>query len=100
MKISKKILGVALVLTMILNVFAVGAFAAFPDDTAVKLTISADKETYSAGDEVILTFSEQVISALGSMSIGGQYEIAYNNKYVHDKAISGFFTKKLKNPPI
>lgn len=79
MKISKKILGVALVLTMILNVFAVGAFAAFPDDTAVKLTISADKETYAAGDEVVLTFSEQVIAALGSMSIGGQYEIAYNN---------------------
>ena len=79
MKISKKILGVALVLTMILNVFAVGAFAAFPDDTAVKLMLSTEKETYKQGDTVVLTFSEQVIAALGSMSIGGQYEIAYNN---------------------
>lgn len=86
MKISKKILGVALVLTMILNVFAVGAFAAFPDDTAVKLMLSTDKETYNPGDEVVLTFSEQVIPEIGSMMIGGQYEIAYNSAAMEPSA--------------
>lgn len=89
MKISKKILGVVLVLTMILNVFAVGAFAAFPDDTAVKLMIATDKETYAPGDEIVLTVSEQVISAIGSVYIGGQYEIAYNGAAVEPYSTSG-----------
>lgn len=89
MKISKKILGVALVLTMILNVFAVGAFAAFPDDTAVKLMVSTDKETYAQGDEIVLTVSEQVISAIGTMYIGGQYEFAYNSAVVEPYSTSG-----------
>ena len=77
MKNAKRILGVALALIMIFNVFAVGTFAAFPDDTAVKLMIRADKATYAPGDEVVLTFSEQVIAEVGDMWIGGQYEIAY-----------------------
>lgn len=77
MKISKRILGVALAIIMIFNVFAVGTFAAFPDDTAVKLMIRADKATYAPGDTVTLTLSEQVISEIGLMMIGGQYEIAY-----------------------
>lgn len=89
MKISKKILGVVLVLTMILNVFAVGAFAAFPDDTAVKLMIATDKETYAPGDEIVLTVSEQVISAIGTVYIGGQYEIAYNGAAVEPYSTSG-----------
>jgi hypothetical protein len=77
MKISKKIFGVALALIMIFNVFAVGTFAAFPDDTVVKLMIRADKATYAPGDTVTLTLSEQVIAEVGTMMIGGQYELAY-----------------------
>ncbi len=78
MKISKRILGVALAIIMIFNVFAVGTFAAFPDDTAVKLMISTDKATYAPGDEIVLTFSEQVIAEVGNMLVGGQYEIGYD----------------------
>lgn len=79
MKISKKILGVALALIMIFNVFAVGTFAAYPDDTAVKLSIATDKAVYSQGETVVLTFSEEVIAEIGAMRIGGQYEIAYQD---------------------
>ena len=78
MKISKRILGVAVALIMIFNVFAVGTFAAFPDDTAVKLMISTDKATYAPGEEIVLTFSEQVIAEVGNMLVGGQYEIGYD----------------------
>lgn len=78
MKNSKRILGVALAIIMIFNVFAVGTFAAFPDDTAVKLMLSTDKTTYAPGDEIVLTFSEQVIAEVGNMLVGGQYEIGYD----------------------
>ena len=79
MKISKKILGVALALIMIFNVFAVGTFAAFPDDTLVKLAIETDKAVYAPGDEIILTFAEQCTDEVGTMQIAGQYEIGYNS---------------------
>lgn len=79
MKNSKRILGVALALIMIFNVFAVGTFAAFPDDTAVKLAIRSDKATYAQGEVITLTFSEQVIAEVGPMLIGGQYDIGYNS---------------------
>lgn len=79
MKISKRILGVALVVIMVLNVFAVGAFAAFPTDTAVKLALKADKTSYAKGDTITLTFSEQVIPEIGLMRIGGQYDMGYNS---------------------
>lgn len=92
MKISKKIIGVALALIMIFNVFAVGTFAAFPDDTLVKLMISTDKATYAPGDEVVLTISEQCLPELGTMMIGGQYEIAYNDKVVEPFATTNVIT--------
>lgn len=79
MKISKKIFGVALALIMIFNVFAVGTYAAVPADTVVDLRIRTDKTTYAPGDEVILTFSYDVIDDLTEMLIGGQYEIGYNS---------------------
>lgn len=78
MKISKKILGVALAVIMIFNVFAIGTFAAFPDDTAVKLQVTADKAVYAPGDVITLTVSEQVIPEVGDMLIGGQYDFGYN----------------------
>lgn len=77
MKTSKKILGVLLALAMLVNVFAVFSFAAAPD-SAIDLTITPDKASYSAGDTVTFTVSEKVIAAVGDMRIGGNYAIGYN----------------------
>ncbi len=82
MKISKKIFGVVLALIMIFNVFAVGAFAAVPADTAVDLRIRTDKTTYAPGEEVVLTFGYDVADELTAMQLGGQYEIAFNDKVI------------------
>ncbi len=92
MKISKKILGVALALIMIFNVFAIGTFAAFPDDTAVQLNISTDKAVYAPGDEVVLTFNVKVIEELGEVLQGGQYEIAYNSAILEPYSTSTVLT--------
>ena len=80
MKISKKIFGVALALIMIFNVFAVGTFAAFPDDTLVYMGVSADKAVYAPGDTIVLTFSAKAHPELTYLMIGGQYEIGYNDQ--------------------
>ena len=77
MKTSKKILGVVLALVMLVNVFAIFSFAAAPD-SAIDLTITADKASYSAGDVVTFTVHEKVESAVGEMRIGGRYAIGYN----------------------
>ena len=77
MKTSKKILGVLLALAMLVNVFAVFSFAAAPD-SAIDLTLTPDKESYSAGDVVTFTVSEKVIAAVGDMKFGGRYAIGYN----------------------
>lgn len=79
MKISKKILGVALALIMIFNVFAVGTFAAYPDDTLVSLGMTTDKAVYAPGDTITITFNAECLPELGMLSIGGQYEVAYNS---------------------
>lgn len=77
MKTSKKILGVLLALAMLVNVFAVFSFAAAPD-SAIDLTLTPDKESYSAGEVVTFTVSEKVIAAVGDMRFGGRYAIGYN----------------------
>lgn len=78
MKISKKILGVALAVIMIFNVFAVGTFAAVPADTVVNLMLRTDKTTYAPGEEITFTVSVDVIDDLTAMMVGGQYDIGYN----------------------
>ncbi len=78
MKISKKILGVALAVIMIFNVFAVGTFAAVPADTVVNLMLRTDKATYAPGDVITFTVSIDVIDDLTGMMIGGQYDMGYN----------------------
>ena len=55
MKTMKKVLGIVLVAAMLLNVFALGVFAAYPEDTAVKLYVTADSDTYAAGDPITFT---------------------------------------------
>ena len=79
MKNSKRILGVALALIMIFNVFAIGTFAAFPEDTAVKLGLKTDKASYLQGEEITITFTVQAIDEVGNIYQGGQYEIGYNS---------------------
>ena len=79
MKISRKILGVALAVIMIFNVFAVGTLAAVPADTLVQLNISTDKAVYAPGDTIVIKFGEQCIDELGEMLIGGQYDFGYNS---------------------
>lgn len=81
MKTSKKLLGVILALAMLVNVFAVFSFAAAPD-SAVDLTMSVDKASYSAGDTVTITVSEKVEPEVGAMRIGGQYVIGYNSSVI------------------
>lgn len=81
MKISKKIFGVALALIMIFNVFAVGTSADFASgDTAIQLIVKTDKTVYAPGDEIVITFAENVGSELTSMMIGGGYDMAYNSE--------------------
>ena len=55
MKTSKKILGIALAVIMIFNVFAVGAFA-MPDDVVVDLIIESDKAVYAPGETITPSF--------------------------------------------
>ena len=78
MKTSKRILGVALVLIMIFNVFAVGTFAA-GTESAVDLYLSTDKEVYAPGEDITITVSASAISAVGALRIGGNYAIGYNS---------------------
>lgn len=81
MKTSKKILGVVLALVMLVNVFAMFSFAAAPD-SAIDLTITPDKASYSAGDIVTFTVSEKVESVVGEMRIGGNYAIGFNSNVI------------------
>lgn len=81
MKTSKKILGVIMALAMLVNVFAVFSFAAAPD-SAVDLTMSVDKTSYSAGETVTITIHEKVEAEVGDMRIGGTYCIGYNSAVI------------------
>ncbi len=82
MKISKRILGAALALIMIFNVFAVGTFAAtFGVDTGIKLVLKTDKTTYEPGEVITVTGAVQLDASLGGGQIqpNGEYSIGYNN---------------------
>ncbi len=78
MKNSKRILGVILSLMMLVNIFAVSAFAGYPDDAACALIITPDKTNYSAGDEVTFTVSVKASSEVGEMRVSGQFEMGYD----------------------
>lgn len=93
MKTSKKILGVVLALVMLVNVFAMFSFAAAPD-SAIDLTITADKASYSAGDVVTFTVHEKVESAVGEMRIGGRYAIGYNKAGIEPLSDDGMDINK------
>jgi len=78
MKTTKKVLGVLLALTMLVGLLAVAPVAAddFDPDYAINLWLSADKDSYAAGDTVTLMVSEQVISGIAA-NIAGNYPICY-----------------------
>ena len=79
MKTSKKVLGVVLTLIMLVNVFAVSVFAAYPDDAACALIVKTDKTNYAPGDEVVLTVAVKATADVGPMLLTGQYELGYNS---------------------
>lgn len=85
MKTSKRILGIALAVIMIFNVFAVGVFA-MPDNAVVDLILDTDKDVYAPGDTITLKVSTQVIADVDLMQISGQYEIAYPSAVVEPSA--------------
>lgn len=76
MKTFKKVLGVVLAIAMLAGVFSMMASALAPD-SAVDLYISTDKPTYSAGETITITVSQQVEAAVGNMQIAGTYPIGY-----------------------
>ncbi|MGN0570877.1 MAG: hypothetical protein ACI4K9_01700 [Candidatus Fimenecus sp.] len=78
MKMTKKVLSVFLALAMIVGVFSMMTSALAPD-SACDLYISADKEVYAPGDEIVLTISEQVEAEVGNMQIAGTYVIGYDS---------------------
>lgn len=82
MKNSMKILGAVLAVIMVCNIFAIGTLAAPAEGGAIKLMLSTDKATYAPGEDIVITFSEQVVSAVGPMRASGQYEIAYNSSVI------------------
>lgn len=79
MKTTKKVLGIVLAIAMLLNVFALGVFAAYPEDTAIKLIITPDKDTYVAGEDITFTVSAMGNDEVGGLTAAGQYEIGFNS---------------------
>jgi hypothetical protein len=78
MKISKRIIGIALAIIMIFNVFAVGTFATdMPGDCVVDLVLESDKAVYAPGDTVTLKVSFQVIPEIDKMILSGMFDLAY-----------------------
>ena len=74
----KKSISIVIAIMLLINVFAVSAFAAVPDGNAIALTLSSDKESYSAGETVMVTLSVETIADVAGIS-AGEVEIAYNS---------------------
>lgn len=79
MKTTKKVLGIVLAVAMLLNVFALGVFAAYPDDTAVKLYVTSDKDTYAAGETITFTVWANATEEIGDISLASTLEFGYNS---------------------
>lgn len=91
MKTFRKVLGVVLAIAMLTGVFSMMASALAPD-SAVDLYLSTDKSVYAAGDEIIITVSEQVDPVVGEMRIGGTYAIGYPSAVVEPYSTSAELT--------
>lgn len=86
MRTAKKVLGIALVLTMLLNVVALVSYAAVPADTVCQLTLKADKESYMPGDDIVITVYAQTAAECPSVTMAGQYEIGYASSAIEPYA--------------
>lgn len=74
----KKSISIVIALVLLLNVFAVSAFAAVPDGNAIAITLAADKDSYVAGDTVNVTMSIETIAGVPAIS-AGEIEVSYNS---------------------
>ncbi len=81
MKTFNRVLGVVLAIAMLMGVFSMMASALAPD-SAIDLTLTVDKASYVAGEEVVVTIYEQVDAVVGDMTMGGQYAIAYPSTFI------------------
>lgn len=88
MKTTKKVLGIVIALAMLLNVFALGVFAAYPADTAVKLYVTADSDTYAAGDTITFTVWANATEEVGDISLASTLEFGYDSAVLAPLATS------------
>ena len=85
----KKSISIVIALMLLINVFAVSAFAAVPSGNAIALTLTSDKDSYAAGDTVNVTLSIETTSAVAGLS-AGEIEFGYNDAIFEPAAdISG-----------
>lgn len=80
MKIVKKLLSVVLAISMIFGAVSVMASALAPD-TAIDMYLSSDKETYTQGENIIITISQQTIPEVGATYNGGVFVFFYDSAY-------------------
>lgn len=74
----KKSISVVIALLLLVNVFAVSAFAAVPAGNAIALTLTSDKDSYAAGDTAMITLSVEAIAGVPALC-AGEIEVSYND---------------------
>ena len=74
----KKSISIVIALMLLVNVFAISAFAAVPSGNAIALTLSAEDKAYAAEETVMVTLSIETTSAVAGLS-AGEIEIGYDS---------------------
>lgn len=74
----KKSISIVIALMLLVNVFAISAFAAVPSGNAIALTLSAEDKAYAAGETVYVTLSVETTSAVSGLFVG-EVEVAYDD---------------------
>lgn len=74
----KKSISVVIALLLLVNVFAVSAFAAVPAGNAIALTLTSDKDSYAAGETAMITLSVEAIAGVPALC-AGEIEVSYND---------------------
>jgi hypothetical protein len=74
----KKSISIVIALILLVNVFAISAFAAVPSGNAIALTLSAEDKSYTAGETVMVTLSVETTSAVSGL-YAGEVEVAYDS---------------------
>ena len=68
----KKSISIVIALLLLINVFAVSAFAAVPAGNAIALTLTSDKDSYAAGETAMITLSVEAIAGVPALCAGRQ----------------------------